>query len=335
MIIAVDAMGGDLAPEQIVHGALCCPPHVGADLALVGQPDQVRRYLPADHQDRPELKIVAASGVVGMEDDLSSILRNGCQSSLAVAVEMVRTGEADAAVSAGNSGAFMALAYAQLGTIAGVRRPAIAVVLPSRRQAQVLIDGGANVDCQPVHLAQFAVMGSIYAQHALQIDRPRVGLLSIGREPSKGNDLTRAAYELLRESPLDFIGNVEGDDMLGEDVDVIVADGFAGNVALKAAEGMARWATSELDREIAQSVWARLGALLMRRSLAKLRKSLDYATYGGALLLGVRGICVVSHGRSDARAISNALSVAHRAVNGQIVQRLQHLCGKLMPAATS
>ena len=334
MIIAVDAMGGDFAPEQIVQGALRCLPHPGTEIALVGQREQIARHLPAASEDTPGLTVVSAADVVGMEDDLTSVLRERSESSLAVAVRMVKNSEADAAVSAGNSGAFMALAYAQLGTIAGLRRPAIAVLLPGAHQTRVLIDGGANVDCQPVHLAQFGLMGSIYAQCALQIDRPRVGLLNIGQEPSKGNDFTRAAHELLRQAPLNFIGNVEGDHIFGDEVDVVVADGFVGNVALKVTEGLAQWAISELDGQIARGPWARSGAWLMRRGLRRFRERLDYASYGGALLLGVQGICVVSHGRSDARAIANAISVVHGAVEGRVVQRLQEACSKLMPAVT-
>lgn len=332
MVIAVDTMGGDFAPEQIVQGAVYCLPHVAADLALVGQPEEIARYLPA--QGIPGLRVVSASDVVEMEDDVTSVLRSRSDSSLAVAVRMVKDGEADAAVSAGNSGAFMALAYAQLGTIAGLRRPAIAVRVTTPQGGHVLIDGGANVDCQPLHLAQFGLMGSIYAQHALDIDQPRVGLLSIGHEPCKGNDLTQAAHRLLKQMPINFIGNVEGDDIFGDRVDVVVADGFAGNVALKVTEGAVQWAVNELRKQISHSVGARIGALLMRRALATMKERLDYASYGGALLLGVQGICVVSHGRSDARAIANAISVAHRAAASRVVQRLQDACRKLMPAAS-
>lgn len=334
MIIAVDAMGGDFAPEQIVQGVLRSLPDMPAEIALVGRPEQIRPYLPAREEDIPRLRIVSASDVVGMDEDVNSVLRNRSDSSLAIAVEMVRTGEAGALVSAGNSGAFMALAHTRLGTIAGLRRPAIAVLLPSLQRARVLIDGGANVDCQPVHLAQFGLMGSIYAQHALHIDQPRVGLLSIGQEPGKGNDLTQAAHRLLAQMPINFIGNIEGDDIFGNEVDVVVADGFAGNVALKVTEGAVQWAVSELRQQISRSVWARIGALLMRPALVTMRERLDYANYGGALLLGVEGICVVSHGRSDARALASGISVAYRAVQAEVVQRLRDACGRLMPVTS-
>ena len=253
MIIAVDAIGGDFAPEQIVQGALRCLPQVAADIVLVGHPEQITPHLPGRGKDIPRLRIVEASTVVGMEDDVTRILRNRSDSSLAVAVNMVSTGNADAAVSAGNAGAFMARAHVRLGTVAGLRRPAIAVLLPRRPCEQVLIDGGANVDCQPIHLAQFGLMGSIYAQYALKIDEPRVGLLSIGHEPSKGNDLTQASYELLSRAPINFIGNVEGDDIFTDKVDVIVADGFAGNVAIKAVEGTFQFAVSEIRSQISRS----------------------------------------------------------------------------------
>ncbi len=335
MIIAVDAMGGDFAPEQIVRGTVSCLRQTAADLALVGQVNQITACLGTSLHDLPGLRIVDAPGVVGMDDDVTCVLRNRRDSSLAKVVEMVKTGEADAAVSAGNSGAFMALAHTRLGTIAGVRRPAIAVLLPGPRGTRVLIDAGANVDCQPIHLVEFAMMGSIYAQHVLKIERPRVGLLSIGHEPSKGNDLTQAAHQLLEQVSIDFIGNVEGDDMFGDRVDVVVADGFVGNVALKAAEGMAQFAINELQTQSSRSMWAKIGAFMMRQSLATFKRRSDYANYGGALLLGVEGICVVSHGRSDAQAIGNAILVAVRAVQGQIVERLRRARPTLTPAAAS
>lgn len=331
MIIAVDAMGGDFAPEQIVQGAVGCLRQTAADLVLVGRVEEITACLGASEHDFPGLRIVGAPGVVGMDDVVTCVLGNRSDSSLARVVEMVKTGEADAAVSAGNSGVFLALAHTRLGTIAGLRRPAIAVLLPAPQGAQVLIDAGANVDCQPVHLAQFAIMGSIYAQYALNIEQPRVGLLNIGHEPSKGNDLTQDAYELLEHTPLNFIGNIEGDDVFGENVDVVVADGFVGNVALKVAEGMAQFAVDEFQERISRSLWSRLGAFVMGLSLDSLKQRFDYANYGGALLLGVEGICVVGHGRSDAQAIGSAISVACGAVQSQIVERLRSVCPKLMP----
>jgi len=227
----------------------------------------------------------------------------------------------------------MALTHIRLGTLPGIRRPAIAVLLPTPQGKQVLIDGGANADCQPARLVQFGLMGSTYAQYALQIDQPRVGLLSIGQEPSKGNKLTQDSYELLSRASINFVGNVEGDDILSDKVDVIVAYGFAGNIALKTIEGTVQFAVSGLENQISQSWLARLGAVMMRPALAALKDRLDYATYGGALLLGVEGICVVSHGRSDAKAIANAIYVAYQAAQGHVVERIRDACSKLMPAA--
>ncbi len=334
MIIAIDAMGGDFAPEQVVGGALRCLPQLAADILLVGRRDQITPYLPAAEADLPGLEIVEAPEVVGMADGVTGVLRSRSDSSVSVAVDLVRTGEADAVVSAGNSGALMALAHTRLGTIAGLRRPAIAVLLPGLHQQRVLIDGGANVDCRPLDLAQFGLMGSIYAEHALGINQPRVGLLSIGQEPSKGNNLTQAAYELLSQSSLNFIGNVEGNDVLGGEVDVIVADGFAGNVALKAVEGAFQLAVDQLLQQISQSLQAKIGAWMMRHTITGFKRRFDYATYGGALLLGVRGICVVSHGRSDANAMANAIRVACWAAEGQVVERLQETCGQVIPSVT-
>jgi len=332
MIIAIDAMGGDFAPEQVVGGVLRCLPQLGADILLVGRRDQITPYLPTGEADLPGLEIVDAPEVVEMEDDITRVVRGRSDSSVAVAVELAKAGDADAVVSAGNSGAFMALAHTRLGTIAGLRRPAIGVLLPGNHQQRVLIDGGANVDCRPVDLAQFGLMGSIYAEHALGINQPRVGLLSIGQEPCKGNNLTQAAYELLSQSSLNFIGNVEGDDIFGGEVDVIVADGFAGNVALKAAEGVLQLAVGQLLQQISQSLQAQVGAWMMRHTLANFKRRFDYATYGGALLLGVRGICVVSHGRSDANAIANAIKVACSAAEGHVVERLQETYGQVIPS---
>jgi glycerol-3-phosphate acyltransferase PlsX len=236
----------------------------------------------------------------------------------------MRDGEVQAVVSAGNSGAFMACAFVVLGTLPGIERPAIAAPVPRPGRPGVLLDAGANADCKPSHLVQFAQMGRIYAHDVLGIDRPTVGLLSIGEEASKGTGLTKAAHKLLAEmgAEINFIGNIEPHHVFSPEADVVVCDGFTGNVVLKTMEGTASTLFDSVKAALTADLWARLGAVLLRKSLRQLALSFDYATYGGALLLGVNGICVVSHGRSDARAISAAIAVARRAVVGAVTEHI-------------
>jgi glycerol-3-phosphate acyltransferase PlsX len=334
MRIAVDAMGGDFAPAQIVKGALEAATAFSAEIILVGQPDAIEKAL-AGASKPDNLTIRPAEDVVAMDDSPVAALRGSRQSSLAVAVEMVRAGEAQAVVSAGNSGAFMAMATMRLRTISGIQRPGIGVFLPTGRGKRLLIDAGANADCKPRHLYEFALMGSTYAQYALGLDNPTVGLLSIGHEESKGNELVRAAYTLLRDGQLNFAGNIEGDRIFAGDVDVVVCDGFVGNVVLKMAEGLAESIVHLLKDGIRESKLAMLGALLMKPALRRLRTRFDYAEYGGMLLLGVNGICVVCHGKSSAKAIRNAIAVAQKAVEGDVVGHMRANCAILgdRPAA--
>lgn len=270
-----------------------------------------------------------------MGEDPGRAARSKPESSLAVCVNLVRDGEADAAVSAGNSGAFMFLAQLRLRNVSGLQRSAIAAPFPGLGGHRILIDAGANMDCRPLHLAQFGLMGSVYAEHALGRQDPRVGLLSIGEESSKGDELTRAAHQLLKAAPVNFIGNVEGDHVFDEGVDVIVADGFAGNVVLKLAEGMAQFVFSMVRQELKRDWRSRLGGLLVRPGLRRVRALGDYEAYGGALLLGVNGICVVCHGRSSARAIENAVLVAQRAVAGGVLEHLAEGLQRLAAAVGS
>ncbi len=315
-------MGGDYAPDEVVKGALSCTARTDLHIALVGKPDALDAVV-AEHGGLPaNVTIRPASQVIEMGESPTAALRTKRDSSLAVAIQMVRDREASAVVSAGNSGAFLTLAHLSLPPVTGIHRPAIGAVLPGHRGAWVLIDAGANADCKPIHLAQFGVMASIYCERALGVKQPKVGLLSIGEEQGKGSELILAAHRLLSKAPVNFIGNVEGDDLFSGEIDVVVADGFAGNVALKVGEGMAHFVLTELRGQIARSLMAKLGALLMRRPLKHLGEFFDYSTYGGALLMGVNGICVVSHGRSDARAIESAIQVAQRAVEGRVIEHL-------------
>jgi len=316
-------MGGDLAPEAAVAGALLAAPQVQGTVILVGPAERIETLL-RGHPRPANLRVVDAPQIIGMDEDAGRAVKAKPDSSLAVTVNLVRDGEAQAAVSAGNSGAFMFLAQVRLRTLGDLARPAIAVSLPGPQGARILLDAGANMDCRPRHLAEFALMGSIYAEHALGREHPRVALLSIGEESCKGDEVTRAAHELLKlpSTPINFIGNIEGTEILSGDVDVIVADGFAGNVALKTAEGVSHFLLQQMRVEAGRSWRTRLGAWLLHPALHEVKRKLDSEDYGGALLLGVNGICIVGHGRSNDRAICNAILVAQRAVAGGVRERL-------------
>jgi glycerol-3-phosphate acyltransferase PlsX len=268
----------------------------------------------------PEIEIIHAPGEVAMDASPSQAVREATGTSLGEAVELVRTGAADAVVSAGNSGAFLAIAKVRLRTIAGIARPAIAAVLPGRTGPVVLLDAGANVDCRPEWMMQFGLMGAAYARAALGVANPRVGIISNGEEPTKGNAQSIEAAALLAGAPLNFIGNIEGRDVLNSVADVVVTDGFVGNVMLKLAEGVgAFFQVSLTEAFAAASPLARLGGLLARPAFARMKKKLDYDSYGGAPLLGVRGNCIVAHGRSNRNAIRNAIKAGALEAGGNLV----------------
>ncbi len=327
MRIAVDAMGGDHAPHEVVAGAVLSCADPGHEVVLVGDREAIQQALDAFSGPRDRISIEHADAVVGMGEPPSVACKRR-NTSIAVAVGLLRQGAVQAVVSAGNSGAFMACALLELDRLDGIERPAIAICLPTSNGTRVLLDAGANAACKPQHLLQFARMGRVYAQHALGIEQPTVGLLSIGEEATKGTELTKAAYKLLNQAQteLNFVGNVEGDRVFTRAPDVIVCDGFTGNVFLKTAEGTAAALLETFGGAVQGSVWGRLGALFLRGALLKLQRAFDYATYGGALLLGVRGICVVGHGRSDARAIRSAVGVARRAIDGGVIDHIADSC---------
>ncbi len=303
--IAIDAMGGDNAPQEIVAGALLAHEERVGEIVLVGDESRIRPLLGAHGGT---IRIVHAAGEVAMDAPAAQAMRNARGTSLGEAVELVRNGEADAVLSAGNSGAFLAIALVRLRTIPGIARPAIAAVLPSRGGPVVLCDAGANVDCRPEWIAQFALMGDAYARIALGIARPRVGIVSIGEERSKGNTQTLETAALLDAAPINFVGHVEGKDIYEHHADVVVCDGFVGNVILKTSEGAGAFINSMMREMIEQAPpLGKLGALLLKPSFEKLRARLRYDTYGGAPLLGVRGACIVTHGRSNRIAIRNAI----------------------------
>lgn len=311
MRIALDAMGGTHAPESTVLGALESLKEVpGVQVALVGNEESIKDELAGKKYPESRIEVVHASEVVGMEEAPSMAIRRKKDSSVRKAVELVREGQADAAVSAGNSGATMATAFLLLGKAPGVDRPAIATVMPTYKKPFVLLDAGANVDCNPQNLYQFAFMGSAYSKLILHRSRPRVALMSIGEETSKGNEVSKEAFKLLEHAGLNFIGNVEGKEMFMGKADVMVCDGFTGNTVLKSCEGLADAMMRMLKKEI-NNLWAgKIGYMLLKPAIDAFRKKTNYAEYGGAPLLGLNGTCIIAHGHSSPKAIMNAIRVA-------------------------
>ena len=322
--IAVDAMGGDAAPGRIVDGALAAARHFDLGVLLVGPRSRLEAEM-AWHRgaDVARVRIVPSDTVVEMAESPSAALRRKPTASIRVAADCVARGEAAALFSAGHTGATVLAAHGAFGMLPGADRPALAATIPTRRQPAILLDVGASVECRPHHLLQFAVMGSVYARVALAIDAPRVGLLSIGEEETKGNDLTCDAHQLLKASPVTFIGNIEARDVYGGIADVIVCDGFTGNVALKISEGLVEVVEQLLHEELSSTVTVRVGSLLTRRALRRFRRRVDYSEYGGAPLLGVAGIAIVGHGRSSARAVRNAVAMAYRFASNRFIERIE------------
>jgi glycerol-3-phosphate acyltransferase PlsX len=326
LTIAVDAMGGDHAPKSEVEGAVRAVRSldVKVKVILVGQEDVIKREL-ATHGDVRGLpiEIVHAKEVITMKDSVDAF-RTKRDSSVRVAARLVREGVASGFVSAGNTGAVMATAKLVQGVVKGVERPALAGVLPTVEGSPVVVvDVGANVNCSPAMLAQFAVMGEIYSRIILKRPRPRVGILSIGEEDHKGNELTRAAMRLLRGLNLNFIGNVEGRDIYTGQVDVIVCDGFVGNVALKVSEGLVEMVKHLLQESLEATITRKIGYVLSKAAFTDFKKRVDYSEYGGAPLLGVRGVCIICHGRSNANAMKNAIRVAAEFAQGRINQQIE------------
>ncbi len=317
--IAIDAMGGDFAPAEVVAGTLLALRSLAIEAVLVGRPEAIRAEL-ADAPASGRLTVVEAAEVIAMDEHPTDAVRGKPDSSMMVGLRLVKDGRADAFVTCGNTGAAMAGALLTLGRVRGVARPALATVVPNGQSGVgLLLDVGANADCRPLHLLQFAHMGSAYMARTFGIARPRVGLLSIGEEDTKGNALVLETNRLLRQSRLNFVGNVEGNDLTRNVADVVVADGFTGNVVLKTAEGMADLLFNELRRVFELTPWNRAAGLLLMSELRKVKRRLDYAEYGGALLLGVEGIVVIGHGRSKARAVFNAIRAAGEAVRNGVL----------------
>jgi glycerol-3-phosphate acyltransferase PlsX len=332
--IALDAMGGDHAPRVEVEGALLAARELGVRILLVGIEAAVRQELSRHRGRNLPVEVVNASEVITMRDSPSHAFRRKKDSSLHVAARLVRDGKADALVSAGNTGAAMAVARFVLGTLPSVDRPALAAAFPNMREkVSVILDVGANVDSKPLQIEQFAVMGEIYYRTIWGVRRPRVALLSIGEEEMKGNELTREAFNRLKHTSLNFVGNVEGRDVFRGDVDVIVCDGFIGNVALKISEGLVEHIGGMLKKAIKSSLTSQLGYALSKRAFDDFRKRTDYSEYGGAPLLGVRGITVIGHGRSNSNAIKNAIRVAAELCRSRVNEKIEQELSAVAVAA--
>jgi len=320
MKIALDAMGGDKAPVGIVEGAFEAAREASdrVEVVLVGKRDVLEAHIGAHHLRAPNVEIVDAPEVIEMSESPATAIRRKRSSSIAVGMNLHREGKVKAFVSAGNTGAVVASSLLTLGRLPGIERPAIAIHLPTENGDTILIDGGANSDCHPHNLLQFAFMGSVYAETFFGKKNPRVALLSIGEERSKGNELTRGSYELLEKSGLNFAGNIEGRDVFTGAADVVVTDGFVGNVVLKFTESIVYYINTLIREEVGKSFLAKIGAGLMKPVFSGVKRKLDYAEYGGMPLLGVNGVVIISHGKSSSRAIKNAVLAAERFVTGGV-----------------
>ena len=328
--IALDAMGGDHAPDEILKGALLAVQEYPVEILLVGKEEVLRPRLAALSPSKPErIEIIDAREVVEMDEPALTPIRKKRNSSIRVCANLVNEKRADAMVSAGNTGAAMSSAYMVLGMIEGVSRPALAAVLPSIKGHTLLLDVGANVDSKPSHLREFAVMGHFYAQMIFGMAEPRIGLLSIGEEEGKGNELTKETFRVMKETGLNFIGNAEGRDVFNGNCDVVVCDGFIGNVVLKASESLGEFVSRTLREEVTRGPLRKVGALLLKSAFDDLKKRMDYAEYGGAPLLGVNGGCIVCHGRSSAKAIKNAIRVARDFAANSVDAKIRAKIGDL------
>ena len=323
--IAVDAMGGDYAPKEIVAGAMRASEELDVEVLLVGDPQQIQSSL-KHHTSSKIPEIVPAEGVISMEEEPLTGIRRKPKASINVAMDLVKLKRADAVVSAGHSGAAMAAALLRLGRLRGIDRPAIGAVFPTMLAGKsvIVLDVGANVDCRPKYLEQFALMGTVYSQYVMGIEEPKVGLLNIGEEASKGNDLAIRTYQLLHENEqIPFVGNAEGRDVLSGHFDVIVCDGFAGNVLLKFAEAVGSIMLQILREELPQGLRGQMGTAMLKPNLRRIKQRVDHAEHGGGLLFGVAGVCIISHGSSQAPSVFNSIRLAREAIDNQVLDRIQ------------
>jgi len=323
MRVAVDAMGGDFGPKVIVEGAVRASHEYEIELLLVGVEEIIKKEFEGVSPSKAKITIVNASESIGMGEGIFSFRRKK-MSSIQVGTQLVRDGDADAFVSTGNTAAVVYISRKILGALKGVEKPALALLVPTLKGMTLLIDVGANVNCRAQHLEQFAIMGRIFMEHILGMANPRIGLMSIGEEESKGNDLTKETFERLQASPLNFIGNIEGKDIYSGQADIIVSDGFTGNVALKVSEGVIETFFNMARHEIMKNIFSKIGYFLMKRNLKRLYKRMDYSEYGGAHLLGLKGVCIIGHGRSSPNAVKNAMRLAKDFVANKVQEKIQN-----------
>lgn len=327
MRIAVDAMGGDFGPRVTVEGAVRASEDYNLEVLLVGVEALIKKEFDKFRSSRGKITIIDAPEAIGMGEGVFSF-RKKKKSSILVGAQLVKDKSANAFVSMGNTAAVVFISKRMLGALNGVDRPALSLLVPTLKGPTLLIDVGANANCLPHHLEQFAIMGRIFMESVLGLKNPRIGLMSIGEESIKGNELTKEAFKRIQASPLNFIGNVEGKDIYSGKADVIVSDGFTGNVALKASEGVVETLFFLVRREIMKNVLARIGFFLMNRNFKRIYKKLDYSEYGGAHLLGIDGVCIVGHGRSNPNAVKNAVRVAKEFVTKNVKERIQQELGR-------
>ncbi|MGA1871033.1 MAG: phosphate acyltransferase PlsX [bacterium] len=334
MKLAIDAMSGDIGPKVIIEGAIEAAREFNVSLFLIGQEELLKKELAQFNTEGLSIVVKHASQVITMDDEISVALRKKKDSSTMVAANLVKQKEAHGMISAGNTGAVMAIAKINFKGLEGVERPAIATTMPTKKGVSILLDVGANADCKPIHLHQFAVMGHIYARQILHIETPRIGLLNIGEEEGKGNDLTKETYKLFKAAPFYFVGNVEGRDIFEGNVDVIVTDGFTGNVALKVGESVAELITDLIKNEISNKLLAQVGAFLMKPIFHSLKKKIDHAEYGGAPLLGLNDVCIICHGGSGARAIFNSIRIAKEFISQEVNEKIKFQIGANLKSTT-
>lgn len=327
MKIAVDAMGGDFGPRITVRGAVQAAEDFNLDVVLVGVESVIQREFDRIGGRGSRITILDAPEAIGMGEGVFSIRRKK-RSSIRIGAELVKDGRADAFVSTGNTAAVVYISREILGALQGVDKPALALLVPTLKGFTLLLDVGANANCRPRDLEQFAVMGKVFMEQIIGLRNPSIGLMSIGEEKTKGNDLTKEAFDRLHASPLNFIGNVEGKDIYSGKADIIVSDGFTGNVALKASEGVIETLFSLARREITKNLLARVGFFLMKRNLKSLFKKMDYSEYGGAHLLGLNGVCIIGHGRSNPNAVKNAIRLAKDFVVNRVQEKIQQEIGR-------
>jgi glycerol-3-phosphate acyltransferase PlsX len=327
MKIIVDAMGGDYAPEVVIAGAIAAAKEYNLEIILVGDQPRIERLFKKHKYKGKAISIYPSQEVIEMSEPAAASVRRKRNSSIVIGLELLKEKKGDAFFSAGNTGAVVCAATLSLHTLPGIERPGIALVIPGLRGISLIIDVGANIDPKPIHLLQYGIMAAVYMENILNRPKPRVGLLNVGEEETKGTDFVKETHELLSQSPLNFIGNVEGKLLFSGECDIIICDGFVGNIALKVAESLAEAMQEFLKKHILSTTLGMLGGLLLKPSLSKFKKEIDYSEYGGAPLLGVDGVVIIGHGRSNAKAIKNAIRVAkeevERGFNEKILEAIK------------